>query len=207
MRLAALQHEADLRIPERELRDEPRDLRGLRGIRLQKLSAGRQIEEQIRDLDERALPARRPPDRRDRAAVDAQLGASALRAGRVRSDETRHRRDGRQRLAAEPERADRARSAAPLDLARRVALDRQQGILRVHAVAIVFDANRVSCRRTRRSIVDAPRAGVDGVLDELLDDRRGRSTTSPAAIWFARLEGKAVDAAHRRSSWKLKAQS
>ena len=53
--LAALEREADLRVAERQLGDEPRDLRGLRGIGLQELSPRRQVEEEIADLDQRAF--------------------------------------------------------------------------------------------------------------------------------------------------------
>ena len=83
---AARQREADLRIAERQLRDEARDLRRLGRVRLEELAARRQVVEEIGDLDRRALRRADLAHRRDGAAVDADLGArSASPRARVRS--------------------------------------------------------------------------------------------------------------------------
>ena len=65
-----------------------------------------------------------------------------------------------------------ARSSSRGDLARRVALEAELGVLPAHAVAVVADADAASCRRPASSTrISRPR--VEGVLDELLDDGHG----------------------------------
>ena len=119
------------------------------------------------------VPSRRADlaHRRERAAVDADLGAARRAAGARAQHEVRHRRDARQRLAAEAERADRAEIVRRRDLARRVPLDRQPRVLRLHPLAVVFDADQLLAAELDRDR-DARGAGVDRVLDQLLDDRR-----------------------------------
>src|SRR5207247_6934802 len=76
-----------------------------------------------------------------------------------------------QRLAAKPERADRGEIAGAPDLAGRVAFDRQPRIVRLHAFAVVFDADLLLSPELGVDL-HAACAGVDGVFDELFDDRR-----------------------------------
>ena len=141
---AARQREADLRIAERHLRHQPRDLRRLRLIRLEELAPRRQVEEEVGDLDARAFRRADLAHRYDRPGVDADLGAaSSLPRSARPQQEARHRRDAGQRLAAEPQRANRREVVLARDLARRMPLDRQPRILRLHAVAVVFDANQL----------------------------------------------------------------
>ncbi len=46
------------------------------------------------------------------------------------------------------------------------------------------------CGRRRAGLdIDAARAGIERILDQLLTTEAGRSTTSPAAIWLTRLGG------------------
>ena len=84
--------------------------------------------------------------------------------------EVRDRRDRRQRFAAEPEREDRGEVVGAPDLARRVPLDRQPRILRLHPLAVVLDADLLLAAELDVNREPA-RAGVDRVLDQLLDDR------------------------------------
>ena len=85
--------------------------------------------------------------------------------------EMRDRRDRRQRLAAEAERRDRREIVGAPDLAGRVALDGQPRIVGLHPLAVVLDADLLLAAELDVND-DAPRAGVDGVLDQLLHDRR-----------------------------------
>ena len=174
---------------QRQLRDDARDLGRLGLIRLQELPPRGQVVEQLFDVDPRAF---RRPDLRDRpddAAVHLDLGAAHRAAGAGAQRQVRHRRDRRQRFAAEAERRDGRQVAARPDLARRVPLQRQLRIVWRHPLAVVFDADQ-----TLAAVLDRhrhpPRAGVDGVFDEFLDDGGGRSTTSPAAIWLASATGR-----------------
>ena len=120
----------------------------------------------------RALRRADLDDRRDGAAVDADLGAALLPSRARAQHEMRHRRNRRQRLAAEPERQDRREIVGAPDLAGRVALDRQPRIVRLHPLAVVLDADLLLAAE-----LDVDRqpagAGVDRVLDQFLDDRGG----------------------------------
>ena len=103
------------------------------------------------------------------AAVDANLGSARSAAGARAKHEVRDRRDARQRLAAKTERPDRAQIVSVRYLARGVALERQPGVLRLHSLAIVVDANQLLAAELDGNR-DAPGTGVERVLDELLDD-------------------------------------
>jgi hypothetical protein len=84
----------------------------------------------------------------------------------------RHRGDRRQRLAAEPERHDRSKVLGPPDLAGRMPLERKTRIVGLHAFPIVLDPDLFLPAKLEMDAY-AARTGVNGVLDELLDDRRG----------------------------------
>jgi hypothetical protein len=97
----------------------------------------------------------------------------------------RHRRDAGQRFAAEPERPDRAEVVGARDLARRVPLDRQPRVLRLHPLAVVFDANQLLAAELDGD-GDARAPASSAFSTSSLTTEAGRSTTSPAAIWLAR---------------------
>ena len=100
-----------------------------------------------------------------------------------------------QRLAAETERANRAEILRARDLARRVPLDRQPRILGLHPFAVVLDPQQLLAAKLDRDR-DARRAGIERVLDQLLDDR-GRTLDDFAGGDLIReMEGKPVDAGH-----------
>ena len=82
----------------------------------------------------------------------------------------RDRRDARQRLAAEPERADRTQVVRARNLARGMTLEREPRVLRLHPLAVVVDANQLLAAEFDGHR-DASRARVERVLDQLLDDR------------------------------------
>ncbi len=161
----------DLGIAERELRDHARDLRRFAGVGLEKLAPRRQVVEEIADFDRRAFGRADFLDGRDSAAVDAYLGAGDVAAQPRLHHEMRHRRDARQRLAAEPERVNGGEIVGALNLARRVALEREPRIIRAHPLAVILDAHEALAAHLDVHL-DAPRACVDGVFDELFDDRR-----------------------------------
>ena len=195
----ARQREADGGVRERELRDDFRHLRRLRGIRFEKLAACGQVVEQIVDLDERALRGGRLGDAGDRAAVHADLGA-ALLASRTRAQhEVRHRRDRRQRLAAKSERPDGRQIVGVPDLARRMPFDRQPRIIRLHPFSVVLDADLLLAAELDVNR-EAPRAGVDRVLDELLDDGGGALDDFAGGNLIREIRGETSDFAHIRSA-------
>ena len=192
---SARQREADLRITERELRDDARDLRRFARVGLEKLAPRRQVVEEIADFDRRAFGRADLLHRRDRAAVDADLGAGDVAAQPRLHDEMRDRRDAGQRLAAEPERVNRGEIVGALNLARRVTLERQPRILRAHPIAVVLDAHEPLAAQLDVDL-DAARAGVDGVFDELFDDRRRTLDNLAGGDLIGEVGGQEVDDAH-----------
>ena len=166
------QREADLRIRQRQLRDDARNLRRLGAVGFQELPPRRQVVEDVVDLDDGALRRAHFRDRGHGPAVDAKLG-SALLAPRARAQhEVRHRRDRRQRLAAKAEGDDRGEILGAPQLAGRVAFDRQPRVLRRHPLAVVVDADLLLAAELGVNRQPA-RAGVNRVLDQLLDDGSG----------------------------------
>ena len=165
------QREAYVVRAQRELRDYPRHLRGFGLIRLEELAAGREVVEQVLDVDARAFRRACFGDRPEDAAVHLDLGAGHL-ASRARPQrQVRDRGNRRQRFAAKPQRRDCRQIAARPDLAGRVPLQRQLGVIRRHPLAVVFDAHQALAAKLDGHR-DASGAGVDGVFDQLLDDRR-----------------------------------
>ena len=73
-------------------------------------------------------------------------------------------------------------------------LDRQPRILGIHAVAVVFDADQLLAAELDRDR-DAPRPGVDRVLDQLLDDGRGPLDDFAGGDLIGEIRGKPVDSA------------
>src|SRR5204862_4220648 len=112
---------------------------------------------------------------RARVAKDAVLDAHARPLAVLLSGHERHARaggDGRERLAAEPARHDRGEIVIAADLRRRMLLEREQGVVPIHAAPIVAHENE-SLASFLELDVDATGARVERVLDELLHDGRG----------------------------------
>lgn len=77
-------------------------------------------------------------------------------------------------------------------------LDRERGILRAHAFAIVFDrdeflAAELDCDG------NAVRAGINGVLDKFLDDGRGPFNDLAGGDLIGQFRREPVDAVHSQS--------
>ena len=170
---SAGQGEPDLGIGERQLRGDARDLPRLGPVRLQELPSRRQIVEEVVDLDDRAWRGRHFLLGRNEAAVHTHFGAAVAVARARPQREVRNGGDRRQRLAAEPVRQDGGEVVGPADLARGMTLERQPRIIRVHPLAVILDPNLLLAAELDVDD-DAAGAGINGVLDEFLDDR-GRS--------------------------------
>ena len=83
--------------------------------------------------------------------------------------EARHRGDGRQRFAAKPERGDGAEIVGSRDLAGGVARQRELELGGGNSAAVVANAREAHAARLDFDF-DALRAGVEAVLNQLLDD-------------------------------------
>ena len=105
------------------------------------------------------------------AVLDDELqGLRRAPRARVRISSRATERDRRQRLAAEAERRDGGEIAVG-QLGRRVALDRERQVGGAHAGAVVDDADEAAAAGLDGD-VDRAGAGVERVLDQLLDRRR-----------------------------------
>ena len=94
-----------------------------------------------------------------------------MRLGRAGADgEGGDRADARQRFAAKPERGQAVEILERGELRRRVPADRQRQIGRRDAAAVVDDLDQLDAATTDRD-PDPGGAGIDGVFDQLLDDR------------------------------------
>ena len=187
---AARQREADFGIPERHLRDEAGDLRGLGRVRLEELPARRQVVEEVRDFDGGALGRTDLALGRHGSAVDPDLGAGRAAARARTQGEMRDRRDARQRLATKPERANRRQVLGAGNLAGGMPLDRQPRVLGVHPFAVVLDAQRLLAAELDRDRDPPWRRRRCAFSTSSFTTDAGRSTTSPAAIWLARCNGR-----------------
>ena len=81
--------------------------------------------------------------------------------------------DRRERLATKTKGGDAPEILRAPDLAGGMALDRQPGILRAHAFAVVLDPNEPLAPHFHGN-GEVSRAGIDRVFDEFLD-HRGRA--------------------------------
>ena len=198
VRPRARQREPDLRVRQRQLRHHPRDLRRLGRVRLQELPARRQVVEEVR-RPRRIVPSGAPTSRTDDDACRRSPGSpsrSAAPRGRVRSDELRHRRDARQRLAAEPVGHDGGQVVGPSrscsSRAGRAPAAASSGSMPSPSSSTRISFLPPSSHGDRH----ARRAGVDGVLDQFLDDRRRALDDLAGGDLVGEFGGEAVDSAH-----------
>src|SRR5205085_831974 len=93
------------------------------------------------------------------------------------------------------ERPDRGEIVGPPNLARGVPFNRQPRVLRLHAFTVVLDPHLLLASELD---VDAEATGsrVDGVLDELLDDRRWTLDDLACGDLIGELRGKTGDLSH-----------
>src|SRR5690606_7385550 len=168
----ALQSELDVEMPEREAAHERVDVSGFRAAGAHELAPRWRIVEEIANLDRRAARMRGGTYVADRAAVDRDPKA-AVRGGRARRQhEPGDRADTRQRLAAKPHRYERLEVVQACDLARRVPRHCERQLVGLDPAAVVGDADQPAAAVLDLDL-DPARAGVERVLDELLDDGRG----------------------------------
>jgi hypothetical protein len=170
--LAAAQPDRHVEASERCTFDESLHLRELGPLCAQELAARGHVEKELADLDRRALRVWRGRGPRENA-VRRRHGISGLRARRARDEaDARHRGYRRQRFTAEPERAHRFEVLDAPDLAGRVVREREGELVARDAGAVVTH----TAERDTAGLdidLDATRAGIEAVLDQLFYDRRG----------------------------------
>ncbi len=165
--------EGDLRPRQRQPGQQLADVSDLGGGCSQELAPRRSVGEQIRYLH---------PGPRRRTGVDdlddLAVAHDDARAGEIVAPPRHHgrhanRADARQRLAAKPESGDAQQVVDGSELAGGMASEGADGIVARHSLAVVDDGDQ---RGSGLLEVDqnARRAGVERILDQLLD-HRGRS--------------------------------
>src|SRR3989442_119165 len=136
----------------------------------EKLEPGRRVEEEVLGLHGGAglrLDGEPIDDFPARSSHERARGCSP----RTRGDlEPAHRADGGQRLAPEAEGGDGGEVGFVRDLGGGVPQKGQVDVARVHAEAVVADADELASGVLQLD-GDGGAAGVDGVLDQLLDHR------------------------------------
>ena len=164
------QDEGDLRVRERVVRDEVRQMKTLGRLGAQELAARWGVEEKIAHRQGRAARARRRLHVAHAPAFDQHARALGFCAQLRDEFDARNRRDGGQGLAAKAERANLCEVFGAADLRGRVPLEREQCIVARHAAAVVCHAQEPAPARLHVHLY-APRARVQSVLHQLLRDR------------------------------------
>jgi hypothetical protein len=192
-----LEHEGDARVGER---DTPEDLVAMAELgRLgpQELAARRRIEIEIRHRNRGALGARGRLDLADLRAFGPDRRGVRRLARAARDREPGNRGDRGKRLAAEAHRRHALEVLEARDLARGVAREREPQLFARDPRAVVLDLHPLGAARVERHR-DCLRAGVDAVLQELLQ-HRGRPLHHLARGDLAHEQlGQNADGAHAR---------
>ena len=161
----------------------------------EKFAAGGSVEEEIGDGERGAARQSGVVHVEDLAAGNFDARSGALLAGGRFQRDAGHRGDGGQRLAAKAQRGDGEQVVGGAQLGGGVALEGQQGVVAVHALAVVGDADELAPARLDLD-ADAVGAGVQSVLQQLLH-HRGRPVHHLAGgDLVGNLVGEYADAAH-----------
>ncbi len=166
---AAQGAEANPAVGERHLRQELDDQAALGGIALHKLETGGRVIKEIRDDDRRTVRTAGLFPCHHVALIEEEPEAGLAPAAFRQQLDPAHRRDGGQRLPAKSQRLDGREVRLGADLARRMAQKGRLRLLRRDAAAVVRHAD-IGLPALSDLHEDGGGAGVDGVLDQLLDD-------------------------------------
>ena len=177
------------------VRRERSDVRQLGLIGPQKLLARRDVVEQIPYRDGSPCRPRKLIAADHLAASNFNRGAGTL-FGRARlKHEARHRRDGRQRFAAESKRGDRKQIFDVAELAGSVTLESQQGIVAQHAAAVIGDTDQAAAA----ALDINPEIGgscIERVFEQLFDHRRRPLNHLSSRNFVGDVVGENADSAH-----------
>ena len=196
--IAFANHERDVRARQGEPEHGLEALRLLRLRFLQELAPGGNVPEQVAHFDRGAMRQAGAGDARRRATLD--LDSRALQRSRLAGEqrETADRRHAGERFAAKPVAGDGEEIVLAAQLARGVTLQAQPGILASHAAAVVADAHQASAAVLEVDL-DPLRAGIEGVLDQLLHHRSGALDHLPRGDLVRERRIEQVDPRHRHT--------
>jgi len=171
------------------------DVAALGGRGAKEFATRRKVEEQVISFYLRPRGVSAVADVLDFAAVDGEIGAdegAVLAGGEAEAGDAGDAGDG---LAAETKGGDGGEVEAGAYFAGGVALQAEEGVVAVHAGAIVDDADGGSAAAADHDL-DLAGGGVEGVFDQLLDDGGGTLDDLAGGDLAGNLLGKQGDAAH-----------
>src|SRR5262249_26473112 len=142
----------------------------LRALGAHEFAPRGRIEEEIAHLDRRANRMRhRLGLRAAQRAIARDAPAVVVRGSSRGQGQARHRQEAPQRPAPNAERGDALETGEGSDLAGRVALERDRELVARDAAAVVAHLDPREAALLRLDL-DAARAGIEAVLDQLLGD-------------------------------------
>ncbi len=197
---AAGQTEGLIGMRQAVVRDQRGDVRQFGLLGAQEFPARGHVEEEIAHGDGGAAAERRFLAAQHLAAGDFDARAGGLLRRPRLEQQARDGGDGRQRLAAKPERGDGEQILDVAQLAGGVALEGQQGVVAQHAAAIVDDADQAPAAGFDFD-AEIGGAGVERVFEQFLDDRSGPLHHFAGGDLVGDLVGKNADAAHDEAQY------
>ncbi len=162
--------EGDLGVADGLQLDLVLDVAGLGGLCAEEFAAGGEVVEEGAGLDLGAGGVAAIADVVDFAAIDGEVCAgegAVLASGEAEAGDAG---DAGECLAAKAEGGDGGEVEAGANFAGGVALEAEEGVVAVHAGAIVNDADHRTAAAADHDL-DLAGLGVEGVLDELFYDR------------------------------------
>jgi hypothetical protein len=140
----------------------------------EELAAGGEVEEEGADLDGSAGGTGGGADLGDASALDGDGGgfAGGFLAFAGGEEETGDGGDGRESFAAEAHGGDGGEVFGLADLGGGVAFEGEEGVVAAHAEAVIRDTDQAASAGTDFD-GDAGGLGIEGILDEFLDDGSG----------------------------------
>ncbi len=142
------------------------------------------LKKRSADGDRRSARQGRVVDVKNLAAGDFEAGSGGFFAGGCFERDAGDGGDRRQRFAAKAEGGDREQVVGGAKLRGGVALEGEQRVVAIHALAVVGDADELAAAGFDFD-ADALAPASSAFSSSSLTTEAGRSTTSPAAIWLA----------------------
>jgi hypothetical protein len=171
------------------------DVAALGGRGAEEFATRRKVEEQVIGFYLRSGGVSAVANVLDLPGVDEEIGAdegAVLAGGEAEAGDAGDAGDG---LAAEAKGGDGGEVEAGAYFAGGVAFEAEEGIVAVHAGAVVDDADGGGAAAADHDL-NLAGSGVEGVLDELFDDRGGTLDDLAGGDLAGDLLGKQGDAAH-----------
>ena len=165
----AVQGEGYLGIDQHDALEGRQDIVQLGGVGLEELTAGGDVEEEVADREAAAHGTGARLVTLDTRGGQRETGAYLVGLAAGAQLDLRHGSDGRQGLATEAHGAQREEVVGLPYLRGGMPLEGQTGIGLGHAAAVVDDLDGRATGIDHQHI-DGGGAGIDGILDQLLDD-------------------------------------